>query len=389
MKSYNGLFAKMFEKGEMEAAIVDASRHKTTRPHVARVLAEKDAKADEIRAKLLSGHWYPPRHETHRLQENGNRKVRQITRPRFDDAQIVHHALMRQLKPIILPRLYRYAYGSLPGRGTHNAVKVMTQWLRRYGRKRVYAFEGDVKKFYDSVDTELLKSMLARRIRDKAYLALLYRVIDTAAPGLPKGYYTSPWLSNLYMEGLDSYIVQTLKPDHYLRYADNLFIIHRNKRELHRMVDAVEVYLRDALHLQLKEDWQVYRFEHHDPRTGKTSGRAVNALGYVIHHDRVGVRKRALKGARAKANHIHRRHRYTRHDAASMISRAGILKHANAYRHYERWIKPKVSLRYCKRRVREADRKKGATHDRLDGSPRQQDGTATRHRHHQQHHHRL
>ena len=74
-------------------------------------------------------------------------------KPRFDDEQIVHHMLVRQLRPIIEPRLYRYAYGSLPGRGTHAAVKTMTRWRDEYDGKRFYVFEGDVKQFYDSIDS--------------------------------------------------------------------------------------------------------------------------------------------------------------------------------------------------------------------------------------------
>jgi len=34
-----------------------------------------------------------------------------------------------------------------------------------------------------------------------------------------------------------------------------------------------------------------------------------------------------------------------------MVSRMGAFQHANAYKYYLRWIKPKVSIHYCKRRL--------------------------------------
>lgn len=341
----------MMEIEEIEAAIEEAAKFKKNRAVVANVLKNKTAKAMELRKKIEARKWNPPHHEKHTLREGSHKKERVIIKPRWDDEQIVHHMIIRQIRPIVTPRLYRYAYGSLPGRGSHDAVKTMTRWRNEYGNKRFYVFEGDIRKFYDNVDTEILKDKLRHRIRDRRYMELVERVIDASAPGLPKGYYTSPWLANLYLAEFDNFIVQELKPDRYLRYMDNLFIFHRNKKELHRMVRRITDFLADRLHLQLHPCWQVYRFEGMNRRSGKISGRAVNALGFVIHRDRVTIRKSILKRTRAKANHIHKRKRYTRHDCASMLSRIGVFRHGQAYGYYLRYIKPKVSIHYCKRRL--------------------------------------
>ena len=92
-------------------------------------------------------------------------------------------------------------------------------------------------------------------------------------------------------------------------------------------------------------------------------------MGFVIHRDRVTVRKSILKRTRAKANHMHRKKHYTRHDAASMVSRVGAFRHADAYGYYLAYIKPKVSIRKCKRRIAAAEKKKQkgkSEHDRLE-----------------------
>lgn len=376
MKSYNGLYDHMMAIEEIEASIVEAAKHKKTRSVVINTLKKKRQKALEIQKKIADGAWMPPYHQKHILCEGSHRKKREIIKPRWDDEQIVHHMLMRQFRPIVISRLYRYAYGSLPGRGSHDAVKTLTRWRNEYGNKRFYVFEGDICKFYDNVDTAVLKRKLHSRIRDKQYLDLMERVIDGNAPGLPKGYYTSPWLANYYLEEFDNFILQELKPDHYLRYMDNLFIYHRNKKELHRMARKIGEFLADRLHLKLNTNWQVYRFEKKQKPEGMTpdeekrwsrqaKGRAVNALGFVVHRDRVTIRKSVIKRTRAKANHICKRKRCTRHDAASMVSRVGVFKHANAYGYYRKYIKPKVSIQYCKRRISRLVRKRGSKNDRV------------------------
>lgn len=375
MKSFNGLFSDMTEQEEIKRSIIEAAREKTGRPEVKRALANIDNKARGLQEQLISGKWYPPKHAKSRLCEGSHKKTRMIVKPRWDDEQIVHHVLMRQFRKIVEPRLYRYACGSLKGRGPHFAKRTIKRWRDEYKGKRFYVAELDIKGFYDNVDTEILKSMIRKRIRDKKYLTVLFRVIDGGAPGLPKGFYTSPWFSHFMLTPMDNYITKTLRPDHYLRYADNMFLFSKNKKKLHQIVREVFRYLWERLHLQIKEDWQVFRFESMNRKTGKVTGRAVNCLGFVIHRDRVTMRKSILERARAKANRIKRNGRMRRIDAAAIVSYMGWFKHTDTYGYYLRWIKPKVSVRYCKRRIaahtRKKNRKGAKINDRLEKSPGQ------------------
>lgn len=366
MKSFNGLYRRMMQPDEIIASIEEAAEHKTSRREVAGVLRKKEARAAAIAEKIDSGRWMPPAHERSPLQEGSHRKVRRIAKPTFDDEQIVHHMLMRQLRPIMEPRFYEYTCGSIPGRGPLYAVRAVKRWRDGYKGRRFYVAELDIAKFYDNVDTEVLKGMLHRFIRDKRFLSVLERVIDSAAPGLPLGYYTSPWLGNYYLTALDRHVLHELHPDHYLRYMDNMFIFCANKRRLHTMVREIERFLRDELHLRLNRSRQVFRFEGVSRRTGKVSGRAINALGYVVHRDRITLRKSILKRARAKANRMRRLHRCRRCDDAAMISYLGWLSHTDTYHYYLKYIKPKVSIQYCKRRISAlAKRERSRKNDKL------------------------
>lgn len=340
----------MMDHDEVELSIKEAAKNKTSRRSVKIVLAHIDEKADQILQKIEDG-WYPPHHDPQPCQDGSHKKLRLIQKPRWDDEQIIHHMLMRQLRPIISRSLYRYACGSIPGRGTHYAMRTLKRWRDEYNGRKFYVAELDIRHFYDDVDNDVLKLRLSKTVRDKLYLGLLFRVIDGGAPGLPKGFYTSPWLSHYLLTPLDHHIAQDLKPDHYLRYVDNMFLFAKNKKELHAMVREIERYLREELHLKLKDNWQVYRFEGYNRRAKKETGRAINCLGFVIHNNRITLRKSILKRIRAKANRMKRKHRCRRIDAAAMISYKGYLDHTDTYRYYRKYIKPKVSIRYCKRRI--------------------------------------
>ncbi len=360
MRSYNGLYAAMMEPDEIVASIKSAARRKTKRRPVQRALRDPEKKAAEIARKIVAG-WSPPHHEEQPLQEGSREKLRMIQKPRWDDEQIVHHMLIRQLSPIVLKSVYRYACGSIPGRGTHYATATVKRWRDEYKGRKFYVAELDIRHFYDNIDHDLLKRKLGKVIRDKKYLDLLFRVIDGGGPGLPKGFYTSPWLAHFLLTPLDYYITQHLKPDHYLRYMDNMFLFSKNKKELHAIVQALADYLGGELLLELKGDWQIYRFEGHNRKAGKETGRAINCLGFVIHRNRVTMRKSILKRARAKANKIHRRRQYRRIDAAAMIAYMGYFSHSDTYGYYLRHIKPKVSIQYCKRRISTLDKRAAKT----------------------------
>lgn len=365
MKSYNGLYDAMLQHDAIVRAIRDAAKGKTDRPAVRRALDNIDAKAEEIAEQIRTGSWWPPKHKTTHLQEGYHKKERDIIKPRWDNEQIVHHILVDQLKKIMLPRIYRYACGSIPGRGTHCAAKTMRRWRDGYKGKRFYVAELDLRKFYASVDHDILKDLLRRRIRDRNYLEVLFRVIDACPEGLPLGNYTSPWLANFYLEAADNYILQELKPDHYLRYMDNLYLFSRNKRQLHKAMQLLDDWVQRHRRLRLKDNWQIYRFERCDGH-----GRAINALGFVIHASRMTIRKNILKRIRAKANRLGRSRRLTYHDACAFLSQVGYIYHTDTYGYYLRHIKPKVSIQKCKRRVSGKNRKENTRHDSMENRTR-------------------
>ena len=81
--------------------------------------------------------------------------------------------------------MYRYSCGSIPTRGAHYGKKRIEKWLKHDLKGTRYVFKMDIKHFYESVDKDILKAMLKKKIRDWQALALIYEVIDSCEKGLP------------------------------------------------------------------------------------------------------------------------------------------------------------------------------------------------------------
>lgn len=354
LKSYNGLFEHMLDHDEMVLAVKNASKNHKNKRQIKRYNKHLDRNLRRLKARILNKTWRPPKHEEVWISEGPNRKPRNIVKPDWDSEQIVHHMLMKEFIPIITPKISKYVAGSIKGRGIHYILRAVKRWVNEYGDTPFYVAELDIKKFYDSIDLQLLKEKLSRLIRDKDYLWLLYQTIDQRKRGLPKGYYISPWLSHFYMLEADDYILQELKPDHYARYVDNIYLFSTSLEDLSNMVYDLNNYLNDMMGLEIKSNWQIYPF----------GNRGINCLGFYICKNKIRIRKSVLKRIRSKANHIAAKGRYTIHDCSSMVSRMSWFKYADAHQYYLDYIKPKVSIRYCKRRI--SKRQKELNNERMD-----------------------
>lgn len=365
MKTYNGLFENMLDHEEIKAAILEAAEKKKSRRNVKYTLGHLDEAADKIRDILLDG-FTPKQHERHIICEGGHKKTRDdIQKPCWWPEQIIHHLMVRQLKRIIIPRMDENICGTISrqdqavykgtvkpkGKGALWACKRLVKWRDEYKGKKFYVLSTDIKSFYDTIDISVLYELLSKRIRDKRFLDLCWAVLESAGPGIPKGFYTSPWFAQLYLDGLDKFITSNHYGDHYIRYMDNIWILGTNKRKLRRARDEIGRYCRTELHVRLKGSTQVFRFEHIISED-EARGRFMECLGFVVHENRVTLRKNILKRIRARAYRIHRKGRMTARDASALVSYGGWIKHTCMQEYYKEYIKPKADLKTAKQKQR-------------------------------------
>lgn len=177
-------------------------------------------------------------------------KERIISVAPFRD-RVVHHSLVGLLEPIYEKRFIHHSYACRKGKGTHQAIEVAQKMLR----KNHWFFKTDIDHFFDSVVHNKLLEIIERKIKDKAVLNLIAKILNNAnqqGKSLPIGNLTSQFFANVYLNELDFFIKNELKCQPYLRYMDDFVLFSNDKAILKIWKKSIEKWLELKLELKLK-----------------------------------------------------------------------------------------------------------------------------------------
>jgi len=223
-----------------------------------------------------------------RMVRNEYGKTREILKLPYYPDRIIHHAIMNVLEPIWTSQLIADTWSSIKGRGVHRGVKRVKQAMRDNEGTR-YCLKMDIRKFYPSVDNDILKKIVRKKIKDADLLWLIDVIIDSAK-GLPIGNYLSQYLANLYLSDFDHWVKEELSCRYYFRYCDDMVILAPDKAGLHRIRRRINTHLNDRLNLTMKDNWQVFPVD----------ARGLDFLGYRFFHGYTLVRKSIVKRFKRK-----------------------------------------------------------------------------------------
>ena len=206
-----------------------------------------------------------------------------------------------------------------------------------------------------NIDHDILKAKFNKKIKDKKMLDLLYKIIDITETGLPIGFYTSQWFANFYLMDFDHFVKEKLKAIHYIRYMDDIVILGSNKKKLHKMKEAIMIYLEQELNLKLKNNYQVFRFDY--IKNKKHYGRDIDFMGFRFFRNKTTLRKSILHKAMSKAHKMNKKEKSTIYDCQQFISYMSWIDAADTYNFYLNYIKPFVNYKQCKRRISQHERR--------------------------------
>lgn len=321
--------------------------------------------------------WKPSRHGKVCINEGTSRKVRMIEKPRYNYEQVIHHIVVSACYDIFMKGMYEFSCGSVPNRGAHYGKKYIERWIQRDKKNCKYVLKMDIRHFFESVDHDVLKAWLKKKIRDERMLYILELIIDGSEVGLPLGFYTSQWLSNFMLQPLDHFIKEQLKAVHYIRYMDDMVVFGKNKKELHRMQQEIERFLREKFNLQMKGNWQVFRFDYTEKKTGKRKGRPLDFMGFQFYHDKTILRESIMLSCTRKVNRVAKKEKITWYDATAILSYMGYLSNTDTYDMYLQRVKPYVNVKKLKKIVsKHSKRKEREKHERMERSVRNGGRTA-------------
>lgn len=214
-----------------------------------------------------------------------------------------------------------------------------------------------MKKFFQSVNTRMLKRKLAKVIHDSDFLFLIYTIVESGGDGLPIGFYISQWFANWILTPLDHYIKERLKVKYYVRYMDNMILFGANKKQLHYVVQQIRIFL-SGMGLKLKENWQVYKMAYTKMVRGikKEIGRPLDFMGFVFRRDRITIRRSIYYRIMRTAKRIGKKEKPTVYDCRKMLSYMGWITHTDCYNSYLKHVKPNIEVKRMKRYVSKVDK---------------------------------
>lgn len=274
MKRHGNLWEEIVDIENIKLAHKNARKGKRKYKEVQMVNKNIDKYCNDIRNLLITKQFTTSDYRMFIKNDRG--KVREIYKLPYYPDRIVQHAIMQVTEPIWKRTLIADTYQSIKGRGVH---KVLPKVVKAVQQDNVeYCLKMDVQKFYPSIDKEIMKEVVRRKIKCKDTLWLLDNIIDSSVQGLPIGNYISQYLGNLYLSELDHDLKEKLGVKCYYRYCDDIIVLARNKEELHMIRRYVDKSLK-KVKLALKKDYRV-----HPTLCG------VDVLGYVVSKEKVKVR---------------------------------------------------------------------------------------------------
>jgi retron-type reverse transcriptase len=186
-------------------------------------------------------------------------KPRKISAAPYRD-RVVQHSLCGVIDPVFERSFIHDNYACRVGKGTHKAV----ERFQRYLRKFKYALKFDIRKYFPSIDHEILKAKIRRKIKCGKTLWLTDLFINGSnqqektdyyfpgdslftpvgrRKGIPIGNLTSQLFANLFLNDFDHLMKEKFSRSGYLRYMDDMTLFGNSKDELWEALDSAEEFL--------------------------------------------------------------------------------------------------------------------------------------------------
>ena len=240
--------------------------------------------------------------------------------------RIVHHLLYKYLYNLFDKNFIYDSYSCRLKKGTHRGVRRLSLFIRKVSKNYTgycWVLKCDIKKFFATIDQEILLNLLKKKIGDINIIRLLKEIVESfnsgleKGKGIPLGNLTSQIFANIYMNELDQFIKHNLKIKHYLRYADDFVILSENRNYLEGLIFKISDFLESNLKLSLHENKVVISKYTH----------GIDFLGYIVLPyiilPRTKTRKRMFRKLKEKIN--------LSNFNQSLQSYLGYFSHANSH----------------------------------------------------------
>lgn len=341
------------------------AKQKHSRDYVLRFEKDLQTNLNEIVKQITDETWTP---------KGYTRKV--ITEPKLRilaKAPIEDHVLETAT---ILPyekALYDYTTwrspAVKPNMGTHAMFRILRNDLFNNSQEEMmYYIAMDIHKYFPSMDHEILKKKIERKVKKGKLRNFFYKVVDSYLQGAPLGIKVAQFFGQLYLADFDRlamrffdiadspekmkywterYITARILTanhddqeelskgsghltkkfqyyvrngvEHYYRFVDNIVMLHEDKAVLHILKELAIMHLGRDWHMDLNRDYNV-----------RPTWMGIRLVGYVFYHDHVRVARKHRSALAKRVRKLQKAGLDEDLIRIKLASRIGYVKHANS-----------------------------------------------------------
>jgi len=273
-------------------------------------------------------------------------KPREVWAADFRD-RVVHHLLYNKIAPRFLASFIADSCACIPGRGTLYGGKRLEAKVRSVTQnwaRPAHYLKCDLANFFVSIDKRILWPTLSAKIPEswwrnlcalvlfhdprenvemrgeKSLLRLVppHKRLMQASPhrGLPIGNLSSQFFANVLLNGLDQHVKHAIKARHYVRYVDDMVLLHESPQFLNEGLRSINKFL-PTLGLALNPRKTIIQ----------PIDRGVDFAGYVIKPWRTEVRRRTVRAGLLRIESLPQGE-----TLETINSYLGMLRHADGHR---------------------------------------------------------
>ena len=217
---------------------------------------------NKLREELTSKKYKLGAYRTFLIYEPKKRLIEALP---FKDRVVIRCFCDVVIKDKIEPKLIYDNTACRKEKGTSFAINRLEKFLRHeYLIKKdnnIYFLKCDITKYFPSINHEILLDLLKNVGFSKDEMWMINKLV-TEQPnnknvGLPLGNQSSQWFALFYLNIVDRYIKEKLRIKSYVRYMDDMILIHRDKNYLKHCLKEIEKICNEKLKLSLNSKTQI------------------------------------------------------------------------------------------------------------------------------------
>lgn len=324
----------MYDIENLRLAHKNARKGKAFYKEVKEIDKDPDKYLYQLQEMLISKTYKTSEYEIFtKLDKNKEREICKL--PYFPD-RVCQWALLQIIEPYLVRTFTSDTYSAIPNRGAHLALNRMRKTLTTDKLNTKYCLKLDARKYYASINHEILKQKYRRVFKDENLLWLIFEIIDSTDgdTGIPIGNYLSQYSGNFYLSEFDHWIKEQTRVFYYYRYMDDIVILCSNKRYLHELLLQITDCFKQNLKLDVKANWQIFPVDV----------RGIDFVGYRCFRKFTLLRKSIAKTLKRKCfrylKRCERGNALTHKEWCSINSYKGWTVHCDCYRLTDKYITP-------------------------------------------------